>query len=299
MEYPQFAPWPTMLEEGRYLERMGVGTVWVGDHYSWVPYPDDPLLEAWTTLAALAAQTTQVRLGTMINNVATRHPAMLAKQAATVDCISGGRLDLGLGPGYFEREHQWLGIPFLTPGQRVARFGEAVDVIDRLLRDRHLSYSGTYYHLQDAPLVPAPVQQPRPPLIIAADGKKALRIAAAHADVWVTMSDERSMREHGRLLDEYCEEIGRDSGSVERAYLHWGDQAVPGPFASRDAFEEFVGRHRDVGVRRFIFLFKSAAFPAHAEYDALVAAGHWATRQALDAFAAQAIRDLQATHSSP
>jgi alkanesulfonate monooxygenase SsuD/methylene tetrahydromethanopterin reductase-like flavin-dependent oxidoreductase (luciferase family) len=177
----QVVPWSVLLEEVRYLEELGIGTYWLGDHYAWAPSPDSPVLEAWTTLAALAAQTTRVRLGTLISNVALRHPALLAKQAATVDSISGGRLDLGLGPGWSEREHGWLGIPFLTPSQRIDRFGEAVDVIDRLLRDRHLSYHGTYYHLDDAPLVPPPVQQPRPPLIIAADGKRALRVVAAHA----------------------------------------------------------------------------------------------------------------------
>ena len=292
----QFAPWPVLLEEVRYLEEQGIGTVWLGDHYSWVPYPGDPFLEAWTTLAALATQTKRVRLGTLISNVATRHPAMLAKMAATVDCISGGRVDLGLGPGFFEREHQWLGIPFLTPGQRVDRFGEAVAVIDRLLRDHHLSYDGTYYQLDDAPLVPTPVQQPRPPLLIAASGKKALRVAAAHADVWVGGPlSGRDFRESNRLLDEYCVEIGRDPGSVERALYFQPEDASTAPFASRDAFEEFVGRYRDAGVQRFIFLFISAAFPAHAEYDALVAAGAWASRKPLDAFAAQAMREMQDT----
>jgi alkanesulfonate monooxygenase SsuD/methylene tetrahydromethanopterin reductase-like flavin-dependent oxidoreductase (luciferase family) len=285
----QFAPWPVMVEEVRYLEDLGIGTVWLGDHYAWVPHPGDPMLEAWTSLAALATQTTRVRLGTMISNVATRHPAMLAKQAATVDCITGGRLDLGLGAGYFEHEHQWLGIPFLTPGQRVDRFREAVEVVDRLMRDRQLSYHGTYYQLDHAPLVPAPVQQPRPPLIIAATGKKALRVAAAHADVWVCADGGASdTRERNLLLDEYCRQIGRDPGSVERAYVHMGDEVAAGPFVSRDAFQDFVGRYRDAGVQRFIFIFVSTAAPAN--YDAEVAAGVFASREALESFAAQELR---------
>ena len=94
---PQVVPWAPMLDNVRYLETLSIGTVWLGDHYAWVPSPSDPALEAWTTLAALAAETTRVRLGTLITNVALRHPAMLAKQAATVDCISGGRLISALG----------------------------------------------------------------------------------------------------------------------------------------------------------------------------------------------------------
>jgi hypothetical protein len=112
------------------------------------------------------------------------------------------------------------------------------------------------------------------------------------------MGAESSLREHNRLLDEYCHEIGRDPGSVERAYLHWGEEASPGPFVSRDAFEEFVGRYRDAGVQRFVFLFRSAAFPTHAEYDALVAAGAWASRKPLEAFAAQAMREIRDSSNS-
>jgi alkanesulfonate monooxygenase SsuD/methylene tetrahydromethanopterin reductase-like flavin-dependent oxidoreductase (luciferase family) len=219
----QEAPWLVLLEEVRYLESLGIGTVWLADHYAWPPRPGAPVLEAWTTLAALVTQMTQVRLGTMVRNVAMRHPALLAKQAATVDCISGGRLDLGLGSGYFAPEFAWLGIPYLTPGGRVERLREAVVVIDRLLRDRRLSYHGTYYHLEEAPLVPAPVQRPRPPLVI-----------AAYADVWTTFGPEgasmeaslASVRERNRLLDEYCQAIGREPGSVERAYLvGWAEGA--------------------------------------------------------------------------
>ncbi len=162
----QVVPWPVLRDDVRYLETLAIGTVWLGDTYATTR--GDPVLEAWTTLAALAAQTTRVRLGTLISNVALRHPAMLAKQAATVDCISAGRLDLGLGPGEdFPEEAAWLGLPSVTPGVRVDRLGEAVAVIDGLLREQRLSYHGAYYHLEGAPLTPAPVQRPRPPLIIA------------------------------------------------------------------------------------------------------------------------------------
>jgi len=296
----QVTSWPILRDDVRYLETLDIGTVWLGDAYAMPPTHGGAVLEAWTTLAALAAHTTRVRLGTLISNVALRHPAMLAKQAATVDCISAGRLDLGLGPG--ENQEAWLGLPSLAPGARVDRLAEAVEVIDRLLRDHRLSYQGSYYQLDDAPLEPAPVQRPRPPLIIAAEGKRALRIAARHADVWVTIpagrgtreEAVRSVRERGQLFDEYCTALGRDPATVERACVAgWGGPDAP--FASADTLRDFIGRYREAGVQRFIFCFGSAATPA--PYDAWVAAGAWANREVLDAFAAQVITDLSNPNS--
>jgi alkanesulfonate monooxygenase SsuD/methylene tetrahydromethanopterin reductase-like flavin-dependent oxidoreductase (luciferase family) len=302
MSADQVVPWPIMLDDVRHLEELGIETVWLADHYGWAPVPTLPILEQWTTLAALAGGTKRVRLGTLISNVAVRHPAMLAKQAATVDRISGGRLDLGLGPGFSEREHAWLGISFLSPRGRIDRLREAVEVVDGLLRDRHLSYHGTYYHLDDAPLVPAPVQQPRPPLVIAADGKRALRIAATYADTWVWWGGDSALRarekpleeirERNRLLDEYCQAIGRDPGTLERAYAA-GAAKGETPFVSRDAFQNFVGRYGEAGIQRFIFDWASAAVQ-YKEAD--VVAGIVAGREVLEAFAAQEMSVMQ-SHS--
>jgi alkanesulfonate monooxygenase SsuD/methylene tetrahydromethanopterin reductase-like flavin-dependent oxidoreductase (luciferase family) len=296
----QVVPWPVMLEEALYFEKLGIGTLWIADHYA-LPYdPTSPLLEAWTTLAALAARTERIRLGTAVTNVSTRHPAMLAKQVATVDCISGGRIDLGLGPGFYEREHQWLGIPFLTPGGRIARFREAVDIVDRLLRDRSLSYQGEYYQLDDAPFVPAQVQQPRPPFTIAADGKKALRVVADYADIWLTLGKHgatleesaQSVYERSQLLDEYCAEIGREPGTVERAYF--SGIAVEFPFVSPDAFEEFVGRYREAGIERFVIWYASAG-----RSEKSVAAGRLPDRKVLETFAAEAMAAMTARPPHP
>jgi alkanesulfonate monooxygenase SsuD/methylene tetrahydromethanopterin reductase-like flavin-dependent oxidoreductase (luciferase family) len=118
MLFFQESPWPTLRDEVGFLEETDIGTVWVADHYAFPPRPTAPVLEAWTTLAALEASTSRVRLGTMVSNVATRHPAMLAKMASTVDAISGGRVDLGVGAGggdgLYKREYDWLGIPPLS-----------------------------------------------------------------------------------------------------------------------------------------------------------------------------------------
>jgi alkanesulfonate monooxygenase SsuD/methylene tetrahydromethanopterin reductase-like flavin-dependent oxidoreductase (luciferase family) len=296
----QDLPWPALLDEARYLEDLGIGTLWVADHYALPPRPTAPIFEAWTTLAALAARTTRLRLGTLVSNVATRHPAMLAKLAATVDAISNGRVDLGVGAGggdgLYRREYDWLGIPPLTRGERVVRLRESVEVLDGFFRDHRLTYHGTHYGLDDAPLVPAPIQHPRPPLYIAAQGKQALRVAARYADGWISLGDpttgspataQQALRDRNHILDDACAALGRPPTAVERLYFAgWGAGEVP--FASADAFQDFVGAYRSAGVQRFIFSFASqhrTPPPANS--------GRSATRQALEAFAAVTMADFE------
>lgn len=256
------------------------------DHYVYPPAPQAQLLESWTTLAALATQTSRVRIGTLVTDVALRHPAMLAKQAATVDCISGGRVDLALGAGYFQSELESLGIPFLSPRGRSDRLREAVEVVDDLLRDRRLTYRGEHYRLEDAVLVPTPVQQPRPPLLVAANGRRGLGLAAERADGSVSLGEHggtteaalAALRERNRLLDAYCQERGRDPATLERAYFFgWADET---PFASREALLDYLGGYADAGVQRFIFPFARDA-----------RGGAYATREALESFAAEVLTE--------
>ncbi len=293
----QVVPWSVLLGDVRYLETLGVGTVWIGDTY------EDPVLEAWTTLAALASYTQRIRLGTMISAIPLRHPAMLAKQAATVDCISGGRLDLGVGTGVSSGgEISSIGLPSLAPGARVDRLGEAVQVIDGLLRGQEVTFHGEYYHLDQATLSPAPLQHPRPPLAIAAQVKRGLRIAAEYADIWVTMpsgktAEEalRSVQERNLTLEEHCAALGRDPQTVERTCLA-GWNGPDRPFASADAFQDFVGRYREAGMQRFVFMLGSAAYPM--PYKEWIDTGAWATRDSLEAFGAQAMWGTEGMRSS-
>jgi alkanesulfonate monooxygenase SsuD/methylene tetrahydromethanopterin reductase-like flavin-dependent oxidoreductase (luciferase family) len=280
----QAVPWPTLVDDVRYLEQTGAGTVWVSDVYVFPSWPDAPVLESWTTLAALAGETERVRLGTLVTDVALRHPGMLAKQVATVDQVSGGRVDLALGAGYYASELELLGISVLTPRGRADRLREAVEIVDGLLRERRLTYEGDHYRLADAPLVPEPVQQPRPPLLVAANGKRGLRLAAERADASVTLGAEGAtsdealarVRERNELLDDYCAQLGRDPASLDRAYLFgWAKEM---PFASADALRDYLGRYGEAGVRRFIFWFGNE--PAR---------GAVATRETLEAFAAETL----------
>jgi len=236
----------------------------------------------------------------MVSDIPLRHPAMLAKQAATVDCISGGRLDLGVGPGdNFSGEITSLGLPSLAPGARVDRLREAVEVIDGLLRGQEVTLHGEYYHLDQATLSPTPMQRPRPPLAIAAQGKRGIRVAAEYADIWVTMPSgktaeeaQRSVQERNLILEEQCAALGRNPQKVERTCLA-GWSGAGRPFASADAFQDFVGRYQEAGMQRFIFSLGSAAFPS--PYQEWIATGAWATRDSLERFAAQAMWGTQSS----
>jgi F420-dependent oxidoreductase-like protein len=247
----QILPWPTLVERWRYFESLGFDSVWNSDHFiqsSWSEYPN---LEAWTVLAGLAALTERIRIGVLVSSNTFRHPALLAKQAVTVDHISNGRLELGLGAGWFEREHTMFGIDFPAPAERVGRFREAVAVVDQLLRNDESSYDGRYYQLRQARFRPRPVQQPRPPLVLAGHGPRMLRIAAEYADTWNSFGTAEEMRERNQLLDEHCAAIGREPGSLRRSF-YAGWSMTPSPLASVEAFHEVIGRYREAGVEEFL-----------------------------------------------
>lgn len=258
----QAVPWPDFVDDARFIETTGAGTCWVLDHHFYPPAPDAQVLDSWTALAALAAVTERIRLGTMVTDAALRHPAVLAKQIATVDRISNGRVDAAIGAGHFQEELESLGISFLTPRGRVDRLREAVEIVDGLLRDRRLTYEGSHWSVRDTRLVPDPVQEPRPPLLVAANGRRGLRLAAERADTSVTLGDDRetateqavvSLRARNDLLDEHCLELGRDPASIERAYfVGW---AMERPFESAESLHDYLGRYQEAGTERFVFSF--------------------------------------------
>jgi F420-dependent oxidoreductase-like protein len=193
---------------------------WLFDHFMPVTMdPAGPVLEGWTLLAALAAQMQRVRVGVMVTSNTFRHPALLAKEAVTVDHISNGRLDFGIGAGWHEMEHNAYGIPLYTPGERLRRLGEACEVILKLWTEPVASFDGTYYQLHDAHFEPKPVQQPHPPIIIGGGGEKVtLRIVAKYADIWnFDGSDVEVYRHKNTILDDYCRALGRDPATLTRS----------------------------------------------------------------------------------
>src|SRR5438067_3207543 len=158
----QNLPWTTTVERWQLIEALGFDSIWNCDHLIQPSRPDGPYFEGWTQLAGLAAVTKRARIGVLVSSNTFRHPALLAKEAATVDHISNGRLEVGLGAGWYVPEHEKFGLEFGSPAMLVGRFREAVEIVDRLLRQDVTTYEGKHYQLREAPFRPPPVQKPRP-----------------------------------------------------------------------------------------------------------------------------------------
>lgn len=221
----KFAVWPSMndpwhetLAIARHAEATGWDGVYYADHF--MPNAADvsgPVGECWTTLAALAAAVPRVRIGPLVSGNTYRHPAVLAKMAATVDIISGGRLILGLGAGWQENEHRAYGIEFSTLRGRLDRLEEACHIITSLFANHRTTFAGRYYQLTDAPLEPKPIQTPVPLLIGGGGEQRTLRIAARFATEWNTWGTPEVLAHKGRILDHHCETIGRDPRTIRRS----------------------------------------------------------------------------------
>lgn len=277
-----------LRSDAQFAERIGLDTVWLADQ----AVPERlSILEAWTALAALAADTERIRIGTLITNVAMRNPMLLARQALTVDQVSRGRLDVGIGAGYYEDDHRWLGIDYLDGGGRVERLTEVAEVLDRALRGERVTYSGAHVRLDDAPSV-LPVQLPRPPIWIAVHGAKSLRLAARLADAAASVGDEDvgleetlpRFRDRMKRLDEICVEQGREPRSVRRCYLAgFAEEHV---FSSPESAADFIGRFAEAGATDFVFGLANQTQPA---FEAGVTSGQFATREKLEGLVADVL----------
>ena len=219
-EVERVVPWPELRGMAVRAEELGFDSLWVGDHLLY-RYPDGQSRapwEAWSTLAALAAVTRRVELGPLVASTSFHNPAMLAKKAATIDEISGGRLVLGLGAGWNETEYLAYGFPF---DQRVGRFEEAFTIIRTLLREGAIDFDGRYYQARDCELLPRPTRPGGPPLMIGSTGERMLRISLPHVDSWNAWyssfgNDVEQLPALLRQVDEICLEVGRDPTEVQR-----------------------------------------------------------------------------------
>src|SRR5437762_401997 len=203
---------------------------WLFDHF--VPingHVEGPCMDGWTLLGALAAITRRVRLGLMVGCNGYRYPAVLAKITTTVDQVSGGRLDVGLGAGWFDLEYNMYGIPFPPPVQRIRELDEACEALKLLWTQELATFEGKYYQLHEARHEPKPVQKPYPPLVIGGGGEKlTLRVVAKHADMYNFGGGTPEEAQHkNTVLDEHCAAIGRDPGAIRRStqfYLRSADE---------------------------------------------------------------------------
>lgn len=258
-------PYDALARRCREIEALGFDSVWLADELNISGYGD---FEVWTLLGALSRETQRIRIGTLVSAVTFRHPAFLAAQAITVDHISHGRVEVGIGSGGPPNNYATLGLDSWDAAERRERLEEQVIILDQLLRAAPITYEGRYYRTTtDA--MPKAVQQPRPPLIVAAHGERGLRMVARYADGWnslggqpypearygkkVTLAEAvATTQQRNQQLDTYCHELGRDPATVRRSIAVYRP-VPPDPLSSLDAFDEYVGRYAEIGIDEIIF----------------------------------------------
>lgn len=237
---PQLVTFQSLRETWKLIDSLGYDTAWVFDHFFpiLISDPSGPCHEGWTTLTALAAETSLTQVGTLVTGNTYRNPAVLAKMGATLDHTSGGRLIMGIGAGWFELEHNAYGIHFGTTAERISRVDEAAEIIKRLWTEKQVTFEGRYYQLKDAYCEPKPLQQPRPPLMMGGAGEKLmLKVIAKHADQWNTFGSPEVFRHKIGVLKEHCATVGRNFDEIE---ISWAGAGLVTD--SREEKDALIGR---------------------------------------------------------
>jgi alkanesulfonate monooxygenase SsuD/methylene tetrahydromethanopterin reductase-like flavin-dependent oxidoreductase (luciferase family) len=258
--------WPELLDMIRAIEDLGYDSIWVGEHllYRWPDRPSRGPWEAWTLMAAIAAATSRVEFGPLVACTNFHNPALLAKQAATIDEISDGRLILGLGAGWNEAEFRAFGFPF---DHRIDRFEEAFTIIRTLLREGAIDFDGRFYQARDCELLPRGPRPAGPPLLIGSRGPRMLRIALPHVDSWNVWFNDTGNSPQGvpplrDLVDEACRDVGRDPGDIERTVAvqvrfpdgqgriqgEYSQPSVPAVEGSHDELAEIMRAYAREGI---------------------------------------------------
>jgi alkanesulfonate monooxygenase SsuD/methylene tetrahydromethanopterin reductase-like flavin-dependent oxidoreductase (luciferase family) len=245
--------WPVAREIFQRIESLGFDHAWTYDHLSWRTLRDGPWFGAVPLLTAVAAATSQIRLGTLVASPNFRHPVPFAKELMTLDDVSGGRLTLGIGAGTLNHDASVLGEAAWTLGARTARFEEFVALLDRLLSSASVDYEGTFYSARDARNIPPSAQQPRIPFAIAATGPRGMRLVARQAACWVTFGDPALPPEQHfeglprqiALLEAACADVGRDPATIDRLILT--GSSGPDFFGSAAEFTDAAGRYGELG----------------------------------------------------
>jgi F420-dependent oxidoreductase-like protein len=261
--------WPELLEFWRRADKLGYADCWIPDHfYAGVGSVEQGCWEAWTVLSAMAVATERIRLGTMVLGNTFRHPAVVANMAATLDHVSGGRLELGIGAGWMQSEHDGYGIPLPPPRERIDRLDEALQVLKLLFTQKRSTFEGSYYRLQDALCEPKPLQKPYPHLVIGGGGeRRTLRTVARHADEWNGEASPSQMAHKIAVLHEHCRAVGRDPNDIEigvllrteleaeSTYQAWVQHGSPFIAQERERLgaDGYAGAELEEQVRRSIY----------------------------------------------
>ncbi|MGW0266553.1 LLM class flavin-dependent oxidoreductase [Nocardia beijingensis] len=240
--------WRTAAEKWCRADELGFDSAWTYDHLSWRQLATEPWYATFPTLAAAASVTNRIRLGTMVTTPNFRHPVLTAKEAMTIDSISEGRFILGIGSGSADSgDAELFPDTTLTLREKSRRFAEFVPLLDQLLRNRVTSYRGDFYHVSEAPMVPGCVQQPRIPFVVAASGRRAMRLAAAYGAGWSTVGTADWSRTHSleecvtvlkhelALLAHECAKTGRDFTEIDRIFMP-SPVSCENPLTSVDTF---------------------------------------------------------------
>ena len=210
--------WAKAVEMATLAEELGYDSLWVYDHFHNVPRPaHEAVFECWTTLAAISQRTSRIRLGQMVGCNSYRQPSLLAKITSTLDVISGGRLDWGIGAGWYENEYQGYGYEFAPPRVRIGMLREAVEIVRSMWTEPETTYDGRYYQLRRANCDPKPVQRPHPPVLIGGGGEQlTLRVVARLADRSNFGGKPHEFAHKCEVLKQHCKEVGRDYDEIEK-----------------------------------------------------------------------------------
>ncbi len=272
----KFSAWPNMNRPfaevqtlALMLERDGWDGLWYADHYMPDTPDDQPLagdvLECFSVLAGLAASVPRIRLGSLVAPTTVHHPAVLANRAATIDNISNGRFVLGLGAGWQVNEHKAYGIDLLEPKERVTRFGEAIEIISRLLSEDRVDFAGKHFTITDAPCEPKPVQKPLP-LLVGSGSSRMLKFTARFAQEWNTWGTPTTTPEVVARLNQACELVGRDPQTIHKTtqalvYIVKDSADVDAVRAKTSAgrslvgttaqLTEMIGQYKELGFNEF------------------------------------------------
>jgi F420-dependent oxidoreductase-like protein len=219
IEDPQ-AKWAKAVEIAQLAEELGFDSLWVYDHFHNVPVPaHEAMFECWTTIAAISQQTSRIRLGQMVGCAPYRNPGLLAKITSTVDVISGGRLDWGIGAGWYEHEFDGYGYPFLAAKERIAVLRETVEIVKALWTEPDVSYEGKYFTLKGAQCDPKPLQDPHPPILIGGGGEQlTLRVVARHATHSNFGGNAEEWAHKAEVLKGHCDAVGRDYDEITKTW---------------------------------------------------------------------------------
>jgi F420-dependent oxidoreductase-like protein len=211
--------WPELRQRVMWADEAGFDSAWVFDHFTALyGDPKGPCLEAWTLLSALGAVTSRVRLGALVTGVTYRHPSMLAAEVVTVDHVSGGRVNVGLGAAWHDEEHERLGFDFPATSERIERLEDTIQIIKGVLTQDDFDFDGHHFRLRRAFYRPRPVQRPHPPIWVGAIGEKVmLPLAARYADVWHAFGSTADLARKFALLDRLAAAADRDPGEIGRS----------------------------------------------------------------------------------